>query len=87
MVYIYISLNSIFGLTLAVFDRSQCYTDSNYSLKVVDGEPNYTLEKSMNNCECFNIFQYIWIDLIGDKLWNFIEYFDFEPRKVPRKIR
>lgn len=23
-----------------------------------------------------------WIDLIGDKLWNLIEYFDFEPRKV-----
>lgn len=23
-----------------------------------------------------------WIYLIGDKLWNLIEYFDFEPRKV-----
>ncbi|XP_052697699.1 uncharacterized protein LOC128175877 [Crassostrea angulata] len=37
------------------YDGSQCYTDSNYSLKVVDGEPNYTLEKSMNNCKLYRI--------------------------------
>lgn len=28
-----------------------------------------------------------WIDLIGDKFWNFIEYFDFEFCKVFCKIR
>lgn len=38
------------------YDGSRCYTDAKYSLKVVDGEPNFTLEKSMNNnCKLYRI--------------------------------
>lgn len=38
-----------------LYNGSQCYTDDNYSMKVVDGEPNFTLEKSMNNCKQLRI--------------------------------
>nr|XP_011418058.3 uncharacterized protein LOC105321477 [Crassostrea gigas] len=37
------------------YDGSQCLTDANYSLKVVDREPNLTMEKSMNNCTLYRI--------------------------------
>ncbi|XP_052699420.1 uncharacterized protein LOC128176948 [Crassostrea angulata] len=39
----------------ARYDGTECYTITNFTLRVVDGEPDFTLDKSLGDCKLYRV--------------------------------
>lgn len=49
-------------------NSTECYTITNFTLRVVDGEPDFTLDKSLGDCKFSDALYFIFMKLYYELL-------------------